>query len=74
MPREAARELVRKFYTALFRDFAAAEACIGLDCVDHNNKQAVRGPEVVRAHVAAMLRTFPDFSIEIEDILDEEIR
>lgn len=68
---EAAKTIVRKFYTTLFQDFAAAEAYIGADYVDHNNEQAGRGPEVLRLHVAALLKTFPDFRMEVQDIFAE---
>jgi predicted ester cyclase len=71
MSANAAKSLVRRFYSEMFRDLAAAEACIGSNYVDHNNEQAGRGPDVLRAHVAALLGTFPDFSIEIEDMIAE---
>jgi predicted ester cyclase len=70
----AAKELVRQFYAELFRDLAIAEECVGPDYLDHNNEQAGLGPEVLRAHVAALLTTFPDFSMKIEDIIAEEDR
>lgn len=53
------------------RDLASAEECISPDYVDHNNADAGHGPNVLRSHVAALLHTFPDFTIEIEDILAE---
>jgi predicted ester cyclase len=68
---DAAKALVRRFYAELFRDLAAAEGCIDPDYIDHNNEQAGNGPEVLRAHVAALLNTFPDFAMEIEDIIAE---
>ncbi len=74
MPANAAKNLVRRFYAELFRDLAVAEECIGPDYLDHNSEQAGRGSEVLRAHVAALLTTFPDFSMKIEDIIAEEDR
>jgi predicted ester cyclase len=71
MSANAAKDLVRRFYSDMFRDLSAAEECIGSTYVDHNNEQAGRGPEVLRAHVAALLRTFPDFRIKIEDMIAE---
>ncbi|WP_318886434.1 ester cyclase [Sinorhizobium meliloti] len=69
MSADAAKAVVRRFYTELFRDLASAEECINPDYVDHNNADAGHGPNVLRSHVAALLHTFPDFTIEIEDIL-----
>ncbi|PLT99146.1 hypothetical protein BMJ34_08360 [Sinorhizobium medicae] len=71
MSAEAAKAVVRRFYTELFRDLALAEECISPDYVDHNNADAGHGPNVLRSHVAALLHTFPDFTIETEDILAE---
>jgi len=71
MSSNAAKSLVRRFYSELFRDLTAAEWCIGADYMDHNNEQVGRGPDVLRAHVAALLQTFPDFSMRIEDIIAE---
>jgi predicted ester cyclase len=68
------KDLVRRFYAQLFRDLAIAEECVGPDYLDHNNEQAGRGPEVLRAHVNALLTTFPDFSMKIEDIIAEQDR
>src|SRR3712207_3760659 len=74
MSANAAKDLVRRFYAEMFRDLAAAEECIGPTYIDHNNEQAGRGPDVLRAHVAALLRTFPDFSMKIEDMIAEGTR
>ncbi|AEG57250.1 ester cyclase [Sinorhizobium meliloti] len=71
MSADAAKAVVRRFYTELFRDFASAEECISPDYVDHNNADAGHGPNVLRSHVASLLHTFPDFTIEIEDLLAE---
>ena len=71
MPAPAAKELVRRFYSEMFRDSSAAEACIGPDYIDHNSEQAGRGPAVFRAHIEALRRTFPDFSIKVEDMIAE---
>ena len=71
MSANAAKDLVRRFYADMFRDLAVAEECIGPTYIDHNNEQAGRGPDVLRAHVAALLRTFPDFSMKIEDMIAE---
>jgi predicted ester cyclase len=71
MSADAAKALVRRFYAELFRDPAAAEKYIGPDYIDHNNEQAGCGPEILRAHVVALLQTFPDFGMKIEDIIAE---
>lgn len=74
MSANATKNLVRQFYQALFRDLDAALDCIADDYVDHNNEQAGRRPEILRAHVAGMLTTFPDFSMKIEDLIAEDDR
>lgn len=74
MSANASRELVRRFYENLFRDLDVALESVAEDYVDHNNEQAGRGPEVLRIHVAGLRNTFPDFSLEIEDIIAEEGR
>jgi predicted ester cyclase len=66
-----AKELIRRFYSELFRDLSSALECVGSTYLDHNNEQGGRGPEVLRAHVAALRTTFPDFSMKIEDIIAE---
>lgn len=71
MSADAAKAVVRRFYTELFRDLASAEECISPDYVDHNNADAGHGPNALRSHVASLLHTFPDFTIEIEDLLAE---
>lgn len=71
MSEKSPRELVRRFYEYLFRDFEAALESIADDYVDHNNEQAGYGPDVLRRHVAALLTTFPDFKLEIQDIIAE---
>jgi predicted ester cyclase len=71
MSTNTAKNLVRQFYSEMFRDLAVAEECIGSTYIDHNDEQAGRGPEVLRAHVAALRRTFPDFSMKIEDMIAE---
>lgn len=74
MSEKSSRELVQRFYEHLFRDVEAALESIADDYVDHNSEQAGRGPEVLRMHVAGLLTTFPDFSLEIEDLIAEEDR
>jgi predicted ester cyclase len=66
-----ATELVRRFYPGLFQDASVIDECIGKDYVDHNNEQGGRGPDAVRRHVAALRETFPDFSMQIVDIVAE---
>lgn len=67
----AAKAVVRRFYSGVFRDLSLAEHCIAPDYIDHNNEAAGRGPAVVRAHIQALLRTFPDFTLAIEDMVAE---
>lgn len=43
MSADAAKAVVRRFYTELFRDLASAEECISPDYVDHNNADAGHG-------------------------------
>lgn len=67
----AAKAVVRRFYSGIFRDLSLAELCIAADYVDHNNEPAGRGPAVVRAHIEALLHTPPDFSLTIDDMVAE---
>jgi predicted ester cyclase len=71
MTANAEKDLVRRFYSEMFRDLAVAEECIGSSYVDHNNEESGCGPEVLSAHVAALRQTFPDFSMKIEDMIAE---
>lgn len=48
---------------------------MGPDYVDHNaNPNVGRGPSVFRAHLEEFRRTFPDFTIQIEDMVVEDDR
>lgn len=71
MSATAVKELVRRFYSEMFRNLSLAEEFIGANYVDHNNEQGGRGLEVFRSHIEALRRTFPDFSVNIEDMLAE---
>ncbi|MBI1868121.1 MAG: ester cyclase [Methylocystis sp.] len=71
MSATAPKELVRRFYSEMFRNLSLAEEFIGANYVDHNNEQGGRGVEVFRLHLEALRRTFPDFSVSIEDTIAE---
>ena len=62
---------MKRFYECLFQDLQAALPLVAKDYVGHNNEQTGRGPEVLRAHVAGLLTTFPDFGMKIEDMISE---
>ena len=65
------KALVREFYAEVVGtgDLARVEDFIAPDYLDHNAEQAGRGFDVLRAHVEVLRRTFPDFTLEIDDIL-----
>ncbi|MCA1369766.1 ester cyclase [Bradyrhizobium sp. BRP14] len=67
----ATKRLVTRFYADMFRDLSAAAKCVHPEYVDHNNPSGERGPEVLRAHVDALLQTFPDFELRIEELIAE---
>lgn len=67
------KTIVRRFYAEVIGagDLSRAEAFIGPEYLDHNAEGPSRGPSVVRAHVQALRRTFPDFHLQIDDIVAE---
>jgi predicted ester cyclase len=67
------KTVVRRFYTEVISsgDLSRVEDFIGSKYLDHNAEQAGRGPSVVRAHVKAVRQTFPDFHLQIDDIIAE---
>ena len=69
-------DVVRRFYEDIVAtgDLARVAEFIGPDYLDHNAPGAGRGPEVLRAHMAAMRRTFPDFTLVVEDMIVEADR
>ncbi|WP_119300269.1 ester cyclase [Dongia deserti] len=70
---EANKALVRRFYAEVISagNLARVEEFIGPDYIDHNAEGSGCGPDVVRAHVEALRRTFPDFGLRIDEILGE---
>lgn len=71
---EEIRAIVRQFYTIVVAGgrLGAIDSLVGLDYLDHNaSPEAGRGPDVVRTHMEAIRRTFPDFQLTIEDIVAE---
>lgn len=74
MSLEENRALVRRFYADVVSggDLSVLETLIAPDYCDHNaGPQSRRGPAVVQAHVAALRTTFPDFTLDIEDMVAE---
>jgi predicted ester cyclase len=73
MPVIENKRLVREFYLTAFSGTAAANlhAYVSDAYVDHNAEQAGRAPDVLRAHIAALRMTFPDFTLAIEDMVAE---
>ena len=67
----AIKDLVHRLYSEMLHDPFSAEKFIGPDYIDHNSEQDGRGPDVFRAHLAALRHTFPDLSVKIEDIIVE---
>jgi predicted ester cyclase len=73
MTNEDMKSLVGRFYREVVSggDLERAEEFIGSDYVDHNAEEAGRGPQVFAAHMQAIRHTFPDLTLEIQDILAE---
>jgi len=67
----AAKELVRWFYSEIFQDLSRSEEFISSNYVDHSDKQIGFGVGIFRAHAEAIRRTFPDFKLNIEDMISE---
>ena len=69
-------ELVRRFYGELINlpDLAAIEArlpdFLATDYLDHNAPD-VRGPAGYLMHLRALRQTFPDFRLEVLDVIAE---
>jgi len=74
---EQNKAIVRRFYTEVVGkgDLSRIEVFIAPDYVDHAaGPEAGRGPAVMRAHLQALRQTFPDFTLQIEDIIAEDDR
>jgi predicted ester cyclase len=73
MPAGDNKTIVRRFYAEVIGagDLSRVEAFVGPEYLDHNAEEAGRGPSVVRAHVQALRRTFPDFQVQIDDVIAE---
>jgi predicted ester cyclase len=73
MPAGDKKTIVRRFYAEVIGtgDLSRVEAFIDPAYVDHNSEEAGRGLSVVRAHVEALRRTFPDFHLQVDDIIGE---
>ena len=73
--RKANSELVREYYSTLgwHGDLSRWEDFISDDYIDHNaDDDTLRGPECVRAHIFAVLTTFPDLELKVEHIMAED--
>lgn len=67
------KTVIRRFYIEVIGtgDLSRVEEFIGPNYLDHNAEGAGRGPSVVRAHVEALRRTFPDFHLQVDEIIGE---
>lgn len=65
--------VVRRFYAEVLSggDLSRVEEFIAPEYLDHNAEGAGRGPSVLRAHIEALRNTFPDFNLQIDEILSE---
>lgn len=53
-------------------DLSSLGDFISGDCIDHNaGDDAPRGPECALAHIAGLLKTFPDLELTVEHIMAE---
>jgi hypothetical protein len=73
MTNKAMKALIRRFHNKIARGggLGRVPEFIGSDYVDHNAKQAGRGPDVFRTQMEAVRHTFLDLRLEIHDILAE---
>jgi predicted ester cyclase len=73
MPIDANKALVRRFYAEVVGrgDLSRVADFVAQGYLDHNAEEAGRGPDVLRAHIEALRRTFPDFTLDIDEILAE---
>jgi predicted ester cyclase len=73
VPVKTNKALVRGFYKEVIAagDLSRLDEFIAHDYLDHNAAEAGRGPDVVRTHIEALRRTFPDFTLEIDELLAE---
>jgi predicted ester cyclase len=70
MSLEKNKAIVRKMYEALNkRNLAILDRYIAPDYIDHTNQ--VRGPEGVKQFITPLINSFPDFLVNIEDIIAE---
>ena len=71
MSLEENKAIVRKMYETLNkRNLAITDEFIAPDYIDHTNQ--LRGPEGVKQFITQLLNSFPDFYVNIEDIIGEE--
>ena len=70
MSTNANKAIVRRFYAEVIGagDLSRVEALVAPDYLDHNAEGAGRGPAVLRAHIEAIWRTFPDFELQIDNM------
>lgn len=73
MSKQENKRLVKSFYTEVVGrgDLTELERFISPHYLDHNNPGAGQGPGVVRAHLAGIRATFPDFTLRVEQVLAE---
>ena len=67
------KALVRRFYAEVVSagDLSRVEEFIAPEYLDHNAEDAGRGPGALRGHIEALRRTFPDFSLQIDEVIAE---
>jgi predicted ester cyclase len=72
-PADANKAMIRRFYAEVIGagDLSRIAEFIGPEYLDHNAEGAGRGPGVVSAHVQALRQTFPDFHLQIDDMICE---
>lgn len=74
MPVSNHKALVQRYYDEVVSggNFSNLEQFISPVYLDHNVDDAsARGPDVLRQHLEAIRKTFPDFSMKIEEIITE---
>jgi predicted ester cyclase len=75
----AAKHIVNRFVEELWnaRELDVADQIFSEDCITHQLRSGVldepvrRGPEAMKEHVSAWLRSFPDLRFNVEQMIAE---
>jgi predicted ester cyclase len=67
-------ESVRRLLTEVFSrgDYAVIDELVATDFIEHQNGSQGIGPEALRRTASGLRESFPDLSLEIEDVIASE--